>query len=172
MPKILTASVHWFVFSSTFLLPYLVPFNRSSRKKRDMALNPLFIKPDLFAFSQVWRNFPVSFKPKIAIPEFLWKMQRRTEPGIPSWGWTPWLFPLKTCCWVLLWMLQNNLDLKKIMSSVYKCAPSELIWTHREDTTGVPFRLFFRLIKSGQLLIFLVLITTDFYFWLVTVVII
>ena len=40
-------------------------------------------------------NFPISFKPKVAIAEFFWKMQRK--PGIPFLGWTPCLFPSKNC---------------------------------------------------------------------------
>ena len=44
--------------------------NRLSRRKRGMVSNPLFIIPD---------SFP--FKPKVTIPEFFWKMQRKS--GIP-----------------------------------------------------------------------------------------
>ena len=40
--------------------PDLTVFNRSSRRKRGMVSNPLFIIPDFFAFS----------KPKVAIDEF------------------------------------------------------------------------------------------------------
>ena len=42
------------------------------------------------------RNFPISFKPNVAIAEFFWKMQKK--PGIPFWGWTPCRSPSKTCC--------------------------------------------------------------------------
>ena len=56
-----------------------------------MASNPLFIIPDFFLhfpnelsygyfrpFSlPSQRNFPISFKPKVAIAEFFWKMQKK-----------------------------------------------------------------------------------------------
>ena len=81
--------------------PFDVCINRSCRRKRGMASNPLFIIPDLFfcifqtnfamatlglkemgkgrPFSlPSQRNFPISFKPKVAIAEFFWKMQRKT----------------------------------------------------------------------------------------------
>ena len=35
-----------------------------------------------FSFAKLrQRNFPISFKPKVAITEFFWKMQKK--PGIP-----------------------------------------------------------------------------------------
>ena len=68
-----------------------------------MASNPLFIKPDFFLhfpnelcygylrfeengkislgkpFSlPSQRNFPISFKPKVAIAKFVWKMQKKS----------------------------------------------------------------------------------------------
>ena len=55
-----------------------------------MASNPLFITPDFFLhfpselcycylrFEGNGRNFSISFKPKVAIAEFFWKMQRKT----------------------------------------------------------------------------------------------
>ena len=33
------------------------------------------------------KNFPISFKPKVAIAEFYWKCKEKS--GIPFWGWTP-----------------------------------------------------------------------------------
>ena len=59
--------------------------NRSSRRKRGMASRPLFIIPDFFFIFQT--NFAMAtlglkemgkFKPKVAIAEFFWKMQRKT----------------------------------------------------------------------------------------------
>ena len=41
------------------------------------------------------RNFPISFKPKVAIAEFFWKMQRKTWYSILG---VPCLFPSKTFC--------------------------------------------------------------------------
>ena len=76
--------------------------DRLSRRKRGMASNPLFIKPVLHFQNELsyvgclsfllnrdsqqgrpfslpsQRNFPISFKPKVAIAEFFWKMQRKT----------------------------------------------------------------------------------------------
>ena len=58
-----------------------------------MASNPLFIIPDFFCIFPMnfamatlglkemgpsQRNFPIFFKPKVAIAEFFWKMQRKT----------------------------------------------------------------------------------------------
>ena len=71
--------------------------NRSSRRKRGMASNPLFIISDFFfVWTLLWlrfaklrqptgqtffptsqRNFPISFKPKVAIAKFVWKMQKK-----------------------------------------------------------------------------------------------
>ena len=39
--------------------------------------NPLGKKGKKFALPSL-RNFPISFKPKVAIAEFFWKMQRKT----------------------------------------------------------------------------------------------
>ena len=43
------------------------------------------------------RNFPISFKPKVAIADFFWKMQRKTWYSILGLD-APCLFPSKTCC--------------------------------------------------------------------------
>ena len=42
------------------------------------------------------RNFPISFKPKVVIAKFVWKIQK----NLVLWkvGWTPCLFPSKICC--------------------------------------------------------------------------
>ena len=63
-------------------------FNRSSRRKRGMASNPLFIICTRFSFYfpnelcygylRFEGIFPISFKPKVTIAEFFWKMQRKT----------------------------------------------------------------------------------------------
>ena len=70
---------------------YLI--NRLSRRKRGMASNPLFIKPDFFCilvllnwdsqqgrpfFLPSQRNFPVSFKTKVALAKFIGKMQKKS----------------------------------------------------------------------------------------------
>ena len=55
--------------------------NRSSRRKKGMACNPLFIIPDFFCISPMkfamatldlkeMGNFPIFFKPKVVIAEF------------------------------------------------------------------------------------------------------
>ena len=112
----------------------LPTINRSSRKKRDIASNPLFITPDIFfcifqtnfplailGLKEIgkflwegwktslpcWlsgrpfslssqRNFPISFKPKVAIAVFFWKMQIKI-------------------CYSILWMDAMPLSLKNVL---------------------------------------------------------
>ena len=79
--------VHKGSFSRDFSLTM---FNRPSRRKRGMASNPLFIIQDFFLhfpkWTLLWQTWLSSFG------------ECKEKPGIPFWGWTPCLFPSKTCC--------------------------------------------------------------------------
>ena len=76
-----------------------------------MASNPLFIIPDFFCIFPM--NFAMATLGLKEMGKFLWEGREKSfpswlsqfsfgkcngKPGIPFWGWTPCLFPSKTCC--------------------------------------------------------------------------
>ena len=84
--------------------PLFITFDRSSRRKRGMASNPLFIIPDFLHFpnklSYGYLRFEgiFPFSSNLRQPQLSSFGKCKEKPGIPFWGWTPCLFPSKTCC--------------------------------------------------------------------------
>ena len=71
-----------------------------------MASNPLFIILNFFSLPSQ-KNFPISFKPKVAIAKFVWKMQKIV------WYYEKWVgghasFPPRQSVKLILYIMAEN----------------------------------------------------------------